>query len=149
VVVVVDLDACTLGLLAHVAMHDCGRPINPVIVEGQLHGGIAQGLGSALGEALVYDDVGQLLTGTFMEYGLPRADQVPPLEVVHMDFPSVVNPLGIKGVGESGVIAPAAAIANAVEDALADYGVEVDAAPVTAARVFETLRAGGRWPGRR
>jgi CO/xanthine dehydrogenase Mo-binding subunit len=149
VVVEVDLDACTLGLLAHVAMHDCGRPINPVIVEGQLHGGIAQGLGSALGEALVYDDVGQLLTGTFMEYGLPRADQVPPLEVVHMDFPSVVNPLGIKGVGESGVIAPAAAIANAVEDALADYGVEVDAAPVTAARVFEMLRAGGRWPGRR
>jgi len=146
VVVQVDLDACAISLLRLAAMHDCGRPVNPVIVEGQLHGGIAQGLGSALGEALIYDETGQLLTGTLMDYPLPRADEMPPLDVVHMDFPSVINPLGIKGVGESGVISPAAAVANAVEDALADYGVEIDRPPVTAARVFELLRASGRWP---
>jgi carbon-monoxide dehydrogenase large subunit len=147
-VVEVDLEACAVRLLRHVAMHDCGRPINPMIVEGQLHGGVAQGIGSALAEALVYDEHGQLLTGTFMDYGIPRADQVPPLEAAHLDFPSAVNPLGIKGVGESGIISPAAAVAGAVEDALADYGVEVNEAPVTSARVFEMLRATGRWPRR-
>ena len=147
-VVEVDLESCALTVLRLAAMHDCGRPINPVIVEGQLHGGIAQGLGSALGEQLVYDEAGQLLTGTLMDYPLPRADEMPPLQVVHLDSPSAINPLGIKGVGESGVIAPAAAVANAVEDALADYGVEIDRPPVTAARVFELLRATGRWPAR-
>ena len=81
-----------------------------------------------------------------MDYGLPRADQMPDFEVGHLDFPSAVNPLGIKGVGESGVIAPAAAIANAVEDALADYGVLVNTVPLTGPRIFEMLRAGGRWP---
>jgi carbon-monoxide dehydrogenase large subunit len=145
IVLEVDLEACTIALLKLAAMHDCGRPINPVIVEGQLHGGIAQGLGSALGESMIYDDAGQLLTGTLMDYPLPRADDMPPLEVVHLDFPSPINPLGIKGVGESGVISPAAMVANAVEDALADYGVEVNAPPVTPARVFELLRASGRW----
>jgi len=148
VVVEVDLESCALTVLQLAAMHDCGRPINPVIVEGQLHGGIAQGLGSALGEHLVYDEAGQLLTGTLMDYPMPRADQMPPLRVVHLDFPSAINSLGIKGVGESGVISPAAAVANAVEDALADYGVEIDRPPVTAARVFELLRASGRWPAR-
>jgi len=149
VVAEVDLDTCGIRLLKLAAMHDCGRPINPVIVEGQLHGGIAQGLGSALGESLIYDEAGQLLTGTLMDYPLPRADEMPPLEVIHMDFPSAINALGIKGVGESGVISPAAAVANAVEDALADYGIEIDRPPVTAARVFELLRATGRWPARR
>jgi carbon-monoxide dehydrogenase large subunit len=148
VVVEIDLEACTVSLLCHVAVHDCGRPINPMVVEGQLHGGIAQGIGSALMEELIYDPAGQLLTGTFMEYALPRADQVPPLEVGHLNFPSTINPLGIKGVGESGIIAPAAAIANAVEDALADYGVEVERVPVTSARIFELLRSTGRWPER-
>jgi carbon-monoxide dehydrogenase large subunit len=117
-----------------------------VIVEGQLHGGIAQGIGAALGEALVYDDAGQLLTGSLMDYFLPRADDMPPIDVIHLDFPSAINPLGIKGVGESGVISPAAAVANAVEDALTDYGVRVDSPPLTSARVFELLRATGRWP---
>jgi len=146
VVLEVDLESCAISLLRLAAMHDCGRAINPVIVEGQLHGGIAQGLGSALGEALIYDDAGQLLTGSLMDYPMPRADEMPPLDVVHMDFPSVINPLGIKGVGESGVISPAAAVANAVEDALADYGVQVDRPPLTSSAVFELLRATGRWP---
>jgi carbon-monoxide dehydrogenase large subunit len=146
IVLEVDLEACAISLLKLAVLHDCGRPINPMIVEGQLHGGIAQGLGSALGEALIYDEAGQLLTGSLMDYPLPRAEDMPPLEMVHLDFPSVINPLGIKGVGESGVIAPAAAVANAVEDALGDYGVEVDRPPLTSARVFELLRATGRWP---
>jgi len=137
VVAEVDVETGAVRLLAYAAMHDCGRPINPVIIEGQLHGGIAQGIGTALGEALVYDEAGQLLTGTLMDYPLPRADEMPSFAVAHLDFPSVVNPLGIKGVGESGVIAPAAAIANAVEDALADRGVLIDRVPLTPARVFD------------
>ena len=135
-----------VALVRYIAVDDVGNKINPMIVEGQLHGGIAQGLGSALGESLIYDETGQLLTGTLMDYPLPRADEMPPLEVIHMDFPSAINALGIKGVGESGVISPAAAVANAVEDALADFGIELDRPPVTAARVFELLRASGRWP---
>jgi aerobic carbon-monoxide dehydrogenase large subunit len=144
VVVEVDVEACAVRLLAHAAVHDCGRPINPMVIEGQVHGGIAQGIGSALMEELIYDGAGQLLTGTFMEYALPRADQMPAPAVGHLDCPSIVNPLGIKGVGESGIIAPAAAIANAVEDALADLGVEVDRVPVTSARLFEMLKAARR-----
>jgi carbon-monoxide dehydrogenase large subunit len=143
VVLDVDLEDCTVRLLSHSAIHDCGRPINPMVVEGQLHGGIVQGLGSALMEELLYDQDGQLLTGTFMEYALPRADQIPQLDVGHLDVPSAVNPFGIKGVGESGIIAPAAAVANAVEDALADYGVEVDRVPLTSARIFELLKGAG------
>jgi len=139
-VVEVDVEDGRVQLLAYAALHDCGRPINPAIVEGQLHGGLAQGIGTALGEALLYDEAGQLLTGTFMDYPLPRADELPAFDVTDMDFPSSVNPLGIKGVGESGVIAPAAAIANAVEDALADRGVRIDRVPLTPARVHELLR---------
>jgi CO/xanthine dehydrogenase Mo-binding subunit len=139
-VVEVDVETCRVRVVRYAAVHDCGRPINPMVVEGQLHGGIAQGIGSALGEVLIHDDAGQLLTGTLMDYPLPRADDLPSLDVAHLDFASAVNPLGIKGVGESGVIAPAAAIANAVEDALAGYGVEIDRVPVTSARLFESLR---------
>jgi carbon-monoxide dehydrogenase large subunit len=140
IVIDVDVDTGALRVLRHVAMHDCGMPINPMIVEGQLHGGMAQGIGSALFEALEHDAAGQLLTGTLMDYALPRATDVPAFEVDHLDFPSIVNPLGIKGVGESGVIAPAAAIANAVEDALAPWGVQVDEVPLTSRRIFELLQ---------
>jgi aerobic carbon-monoxide dehydrogenase large subunit len=145
-VVEVDVDTCRLAVLRHAVVHDCGRAINPVVVEGQVHGGTAQGLGSALLEEVVHDADGQLLTGSLMDYALPRAADFPALEVVHVEFPSTVNELGIKGVGESGVIAPGAVIAGAVEDALAGYGVEITRVPVTPARVFEALRATGRWP---
>jgi carbon-monoxide dehydrogenase large subunit len=116
-------------------------------VEGQIHGGIAQGMGAALMEELVHDGAGQLVTGSFMDYGLPRAEDLPPLEVRSADFPSPRNELGIKGVGESGIISPGAAIANAVEDALADRGVLVDALPVIGARIFAWLREAGPPPG--
>jgi carbon-monoxide dehydrogenase large subunit len=141
VVVEVDVETGALALLKCVAVHDCGRPINPMIVEGQLHGGIAQGIGSAMREELVYDETGQLLTATFMDYCPPRADEVPPLDVIALDFPSTVNPLGIKGVGESGIIAGAAAIGNAVEDALVDRGAVVTRVPLTPARVFALIRS--------
>ena len=140
----VDVEAGAVRLLAYAAVHDCGRPINPMVVEGQVHGGIAQGIGAGLQEELMYDDAGQLLTATLMDYALPRADQVPPLGVEHLEHASAVNALGIKGVGESGVIAPGAAIAGAVEDALAEYGVTVDRIPLTPARVFELLRSARR-----
>ncbi|MGH7389266.1 MAG: xanthine dehydrogenase family protein molybdopterin-binding subunit, partial [Candidatus Rokuibacteriota bacterium] len=140
-VVEVDAETGAVRVLAYAAVHDCGRPINPMVVEGQVHGGIAQGLGAGLQEELVHDPAGHLLTATLMDYALPRADQVPPLAVEHLAHPSVVNPLGIKGVGESGVISPGAVIAGAVEDALADRGVTIDRIPVTPARVFERLRA--------
>ena len=139
-VVEVDVETGAVRILRYVAVHDCGRAINPMVVEGQIHGGIAQGVGAALGEALLYDDAGQLMTGTLMDYPVPRADEIPGLEVFALDHPSARNELGIKGVGESGVIAPPAAIANAVEDALLARGVELTEVPLTPARVWEALR---------
>ncbi|HEU5323266.1 MAG TPA: molybdopterin cofactor-binding domain-containing protein, partial [Methylomirabilota bacterium] len=139
-VVEVDVETGAVRLLAYAAVHDCGRPINPMVVEGQVHGGVVQGIGAGLLEEVVHDAAGQLLTGSLMDYPLPRAADVPSLDVEHLEHPSVVNPLGIKGVGESGVISPGAAIAGAVEDALADRGVVVDRIPLTPARVFALLR---------
>jgi carbon-monoxide dehydrogenase large subunit len=138
----VDVETGGVRLLAYAAVHDCGRPINPAVVEGQLHGGIVQGIGSALGEALVHDAQGQLLTDTLMAYPLPLAAVVPPLAVEALDHPSAVNEAGIKGVGESGVIAPAAAIANAVEDALAGGPADVTRLPLWPSRVWEAARGG-------
>src|SRR6266850_1093498 len=136
----VDVETGALRILRYAAVHDCGRPLNPMVVEGQLHGGIAQGIGAALAEELIYDGAGQLLTGSLMEYGVPRADQVPSLEVIALDFPSTRNEMGIKGVGESGIISPVPAIANAVEDALAERGVEITRVPLTSASLWEALR---------
>ena len=136
----VDLETCQIRLLAYTVVHDSGRAINPTIVEGQLQGGAAQGIGAGLWEELVYDESGQLVTGSLMDYGLPKADQLPMLPVARIDHPSVVNDLGIKGVGESGAIPGAAAIANAVEDAVADLGVTIREVPVTPARLFALLR---------
>jgi aerobic carbon-monoxide dehydrogenase large subunit len=136
----VDVETGELRLLRYAAVHDCGRPLNPMVVEGQLHGGIVQGIGAALAEELIYNDAGQLVTGSLMEYGVPRADQVPPLEVIALDFPSTRNELGVKGVGESGIISPVPAIANAVEDALADRGVEITRVPLTTASVWDAIR---------
>lgn len=136
----VDLDTGAVRLLRWVAAHDCGRPINPLVVEGQLHGGVAQGIGTGLSEALVFEGEGQLLTGSFMDYAIPLAADLPPIETMILAYPSTRNDLGIKGVGESGIIAPAAAIANAVEDALADRGAELTRVPLTPSRVWEALR---------
>jgi aerobic carbon-monoxide dehydrogenase large subunit len=138
-VVEVDVDTLATRVLRYVATHDPGRAINPVIVEGQLQGGLVQGIGAGLMEAVVYDRDGQMLTASLMDYAIPKADDVPMIDVILDEHPSVINDLGIKGVGESGCIAPAAAIANAIEDALADRGVIVREVPVTPASLFRAL----------
>jgi carbon-monoxide dehydrogenase large subunit len=131
-VAVVEVDPGTgvVKLLRYLVAHDCGRIINPVIVEGQIHGGVAQGVGGGLLEEMVYDEQAQLLTGTFMDYLVPTAMELPPIETVHLEYPSPRNPLGMKGIGEGGAISPPAAIANAVEDALAPWGVRVTRTPL-------------------
>ena len=138
-----EVDAGTGGvtLLRYLVAHDCGKLINPVIVEGQIHGGVAQGVGGALLEELVYDEQGQLLTGTFMDYLVPTAMELPPIETVHLEYPSPRNPLGVKGIGEGGAISPPAAIANAVEDALAPFHVRVTRTPLGPSVVLGLLEA--------
>jgi carbon-monoxide dehydrogenase large subunit len=135
----IDVETCHVRLLRHVVLHDPGRAINPAIVEGQLQGGAAQAIGTALMEEVVYDAQGQLLTGSLMDYAIPKAADLPWLDVALDEHPSVVNPLGAKGVGESGCIAGASAVANAVEDALADRGVIVRELPITPARLWALL----------
>jgi aerobic carbon-monoxide dehydrogenase large subunit len=129
---VVEVDPWTgsVRVLRYLVVHDCGRVINPMIVEAQVAGGVAQGIGGALLEELVYDQDGQLLTGSFMDYLLPRSTGLPAIEVLHLETPSRRNPLGIKGVGEAGTIGPPAAIAGAVEDALAPFGARVTRCPL-------------------
>ena len=118
--------------------------INPMVVEGQVHGGIAHGIGNALLEEVVYDDAGQLLTGTLMDYALPRASDVPALDVHHVVTPSPLNPLGVKGAGEGGTLPAPAAIANAVADALRSLGVEVTEMPLTRERLWRSIRLAER-----
>jgi carbon-monoxide dehydrogenase large subunit len=139
----VDVETGRVRILRYRAVHDCGRAINPAVVEGQLHGGLAAGIGTALSEALLYDEDGQLLTGSLMDYAIPLAADLPAFETETLAFPSTRNELGIKGVGESAIIAPAAAIANAVEDALAGRGADVLEVPITPARLWHSLRTRG------
>jgi aerobic carbon-monoxide dehydrogenase large subunit len=140
-VAVVEVDRGTgyVKLLRYLVAHDCGKVINPLIVEGQVHGGVAQGVGGALFEEMVYDEEGQLLTGTFLDYLVPTAMELPPIETVHLEYPSPRNPLGIKGLGEGGAISPPAAIANAIDDALAPFGVRVCETPASPARILALL----------
>src|SRR6266478_5746346 len=140
----VDVGTGHVTLLRYVVAHDCGKVINPLIVEGQVHGGVAQGVGGALYEEMVYDEQGQLLTGSLMDYLIPTAMEVPPLETVHLEFPSPRNPLGMKGLGEGGAISPPAAIANAIEDALEPLGVRLTETPVSPARLLALLERAGR-----
>jgi carbon-monoxide dehydrogenase large subunit len=143
----VDVASGRVTLLRYIVAHDCGRVINPIIVEGQVHGGVAQGVGGGLFEEMVYDETGQLLTGSLMDYAVPKADDLPLIETVHLECPSPRNPLGVKGLGEGGAISPPAAIANAVEDALAPFGVRVTETPVSAARIAALLQAARSRPG--
>src|SRR5947209_2911837 len=140
----VEVDTATgrVILLRYIVAHDVGPRNNPIIVEGQVHGGVAQGVGGALFEEMVYDETGQLLTGSLMDYAVPRADDLPLIETVHLEYPSLRNPLGVKGLGEGGAISPPAAIANAIEDALAPFGVRIKETPVTAGRIVARLQQG-------
>jgi aerobic carbon-monoxide dehydrogenase large subunit len=129
-IVEVDRETGRVGIENYVVAHDCGVVVNPMLVEGQIMGGAAQGLGGILSEAIAYDANGQLLSGSLMDYALPTAGDIPAIQIVHQHSPSPLNPLGVKGVGEGGAVAPPAAIANAVCDALAPFGIEVNATPV-------------------
>jgi carbon-monoxide dehydrogenase large subunit len=139
-VVEVDVETFAARLLKYVIVHDPGRAINPMIVEGQMQGGAAQGIAAGLMEAVVYDEQAQLVTGSFMDYAIPRAADLPPLEVELIEHRSTINELGIKGVGESGAIPGAAAVANAIEDALADLGVTIGDVPVTPGLLYRLTR---------
>ncbi|MBI3827497.1 MAG: xanthine dehydrogenase family protein [Candidatus Rokubacteria bacterium] len=136
----VDPDTLRVRIRAYWVSHDSGRLINPTIVEGQIQGAVALGLGSALFEEIRYDAEGQPLAVTFMDYALPRSDDVPPLQIDHLETPSPLNPLGLKGVGESGTLPVPAVVASAVEDALLERGIRVESMPLTPAALRRLLR---------
>src|SRR5438477_4298943 len=141
-VAIIDVDPETgrVGLEDYAVAHDCGVVVNPMLVEGQIMGGATQGLGGILFEAIAYDANGQLLSGSLMDYALPTAGDIPAMRIVHQHSPSPLNPLGVKGVGEGGAVAPPAAIANAVCDALAPFAVEVNATPLKPEQLARATR---------
>jgi carbon-monoxide dehydrogenase large subunit len=140
-VVRIDPDTGHVRVERLVAVDDCGTIINPLLVEGQVHGGTAQGLGEALLEEIIYEPEGGLVTGSLMHYALPRATDMPPMHLEEMVTPSPLNPLGVKGVGESGTIVGTAPVINAVVDALAPLGIEHLDMPYTAQRVWAAIQA--------
>jgi len=141
-VALVEIDPETLHvrLLGYWVSHDSGRLINPTIVEGQIQGAVALGIGSVLLEEVRYDAAGQPLAASYMDYALPHSDDIPPIEIDHLETPSPLNPLGLKGVGESGTLPVAAVVASAIEDALSERGVHVERVPLTPARLRSLVR---------
>jgi aerobic carbon-monoxide dehydrogenase large subunit len=144
-VVVTEIDGETgdIKIRRYVAVDDCGNQINPLIVAGQVHGGVAQGLGQALWEQAVYDENGQLLTGELTDYAVPRAHMMPWIEADHTTTPSPVNPLGVKGVGEAGTIGCSPAVVNSVVDALSPLGIRHIDMPLTPEKIWKILAKGG------
>ncbi len=142
---VAEVDPLTgeIELQRYIAVDDCGRAVNPMIIEGQIHGGIAQGLGQALLESVVYDDEGQLLSGSFLSYATPKADDIPNLETELTETPTDLNPLGARGIGESGTCGAPPAIVNAVVDALAPFGVEHLDMPLLPEKLWRVLQKTG------
>jgi CO/xanthine dehydrogenase Mo-binding subunit len=132
-VVETDPETAEVKILRYCVVHDCGRLINPRIVEGQIHGGVAQGVGGALYERIVYDENGQLLNASFMDFLMPYASEVPKVEIDHLETPSPLNPLGIKGAGEAGTIPGAAVLAAAISDA---EGFFVDRMPISPSELW-------------
>jgi carbon-monoxide dehydrogenase large subunit len=139
-IVEVDGETGRVRIDDYAVAHDCGNVVNPMLVEGQIMGGAAQGLGGILGEAIAYDASGQLLSGSLMDYALPTAGDIPAMRIVHLHSPSPLNPLGVKGVGEGGAVAPPAAVANAVCDALASFAVEVNVTPLKPEELVRSMR---------
>ncbi len=135
----VDIETGFIRLMRYIAMHDSGKLINPMMVEGQIHGGIVHGIGNAMFEYMPYDEYGQPTTTTLADYLLPTATDIPHIEVLLHESPSPVNPLGVKGAGESGVLPVASSIASAIEDALAGYGIHIDEVPITPLRLLDLI----------
>jgi carbon-monoxide dehydrogenase large subunit len=144
-IVEVDIETGRVAIEKYVVAHDCGTVVNPLLLEGQITGGAAQGLGGVLLEGFVYDAEGQLLTGSLMDYELPRADEMPDFQLIHLHSPSPLNPLGVKGVGEGGAIGPPSAIAYAVADVLAPFGALFYETPLKPERIvaFARQKIGG------
>jgi carbon-monoxide dehydrogenase large subunit len=140
VAVEVDRDTGGVNILKYIAVDDCGKQVNPLLVEGQVQGGIAQSIGAALMEKTIYDENGQLLTGEFMDYAIPRAADIPDFVLGSTETPSPSNPLGVKGVGEAGTIGATPAVANAVVDALSPLGIRHLDIPFTPERVWRAMR---------
>jgi carbon-monoxide dehydrogenase large subunit len=144
VVTEVDRDTGNILIRRYVCVDDIGRIINPLIVDGQVHGGVAQGLGQALWEQAVYDDSGQLMTGELTDYAIPKATSMPWIESSHTETPSPVNPLGVKGVGEAGTIGCSPAVVNSVVDALSVFGVRHIDMPLTPEKIWKLIQQGGQ-----
>ena len=143
-VVEVDQETGRVDLTRYVAVDDCGPQINPMIVEGQVHGGVVQGVGQALWEGAVYDEAGQLVTGSLLDYAIPRADGLPNIDVLSTVTPSPHHPLGVKGIGEAGTIASTVTVYNAVIDALEPFGVDRLMMPLTPERVWRAMQHSGK-----
>jgi CO/xanthine dehydrogenase Mo-binding subunit len=139
----VDPETLQVNIQKYVVVHDCGKVINPLILDGQIHGGVAQGIGNAFYERLVYDDNGQLLNGTFMDYHLPTSLDVPRVETGHGETISPLNPMGVKGAGEAGAIPVGPLFAQALEDALNIPGLEILEIPLNSNRLWELTAAAG------
>ena len=146
-VVEVDIDTGKVAILKYAIVHDCGTVLNPVIVEGLVHGATAHGIGAALYEEFVYDEQGQLLTTTFVDYLKPTAVEIPDFRTDHLESPSPYTPLGMKGVGEGGAIPAPAALASAVENALEPLGVRLSDLPLTPERIWKAVRLASHKPG--
>jgi carbon-monoxide dehydrogenase large subunit len=146
-IVEVDADTGKVTIVRYVAVDDCGRAINPMLIEGQVHGGVVHGIGQAMFEQIVYDEQGQLVTGTFVDYALPTAAEVPSFETDRTETPSPVNSLGVKGVGEAGTIACTPTLVNAVVDALRPLGVSYIDMPLTPMRVWNAIQQAGNGQG--
>jgi carbon-monoxide dehydrogenase large subunit len=142
-IVAIDRDTGVTTVERYIVVHDCGRVVNPLLADAQVVGGVVQGIGGILREEMVYDDGGQPLSGSFQDYALPIASDVPAIELDHIESLSTRNPLGVKGLGEGGAIGPPAAIANAVEDALKPFGAVIRRGPLTAPRVLQLLQDAG------
>jgi aerobic carbon-monoxide dehydrogenase large subunit len=139
-IIEVDPKIGMVTFVKYAAVHDCGRVINPMVVEGQVHGGVAQGIGGAFFERLVYNEEGQITNASFMDYLIPTAAEIPSISVDHVETPSPLNPLGVKGAGEAGVIPVPALFASAIDNALSPFGIRVQEMPLHPCRLYELLK---------
>ena len=142
-VVEIEPETGAIEIVRYLTVDDCGKVINPLLVEGQVHGGIAQGMGQALFEGVVYDEYGNLLTGSFMDYAMPRAHLLPSFETNRTETPSPLNPLGVKGIGEAATIGSTPTVVNAVIDALSHLDIHHLDMPLTTQKVWRAIQAAG------
>jgi carbon-monoxide dehydrogenase large subunit len=143
-VVEIDPETCRVKVVRYQVVEDSGRIINPLIADGQAHGGVAQGIGAALYEEVVHDEAGQILTASLVDYVVPSAGEIPPIGVVHLETESPSTLGGFRGLGEGGTIGAPAAVANAVSDALAPLGIEITEVPVTPERLYRLIEGAKR-----